>query len=251
MKLFSKASALLALHASVAAAANSVANTILVFARDSASANVATLGLQGYGIPYQTVLVPQTGAALPVLNSSATQGNYGGILVLSEVSYQYSTGFLSALNASQWQALYDYQTAFGVRMVRLDVYPTPDMGKSATQIVTLQASHASSSLTLYLPTQVSPHTLPVLAAVMPVSNSSSASMTAQHSPGLISRPGQPPALQVSGTTLRKSPTAASPPPLPSLLLGALSLPTQPQPLSTRLVAVSRWSSSSAGLPTGL
>ncbi|KAJ0119842.1 hypothetical protein N8I77_012445 [Diaporthe amygdali] len=128
MKLFSTASALLALHTSVVAAANSVSNTILVFARDSASANVATLGFQGYGIPYQTVLVPQSGVALPALNSSATQGNYGGILVLSEVSYQYSTGFLSALNTSQWQTLYDYQTAFGVRMVRLDVYPTPDMG---------------------------------------------------------------------------------------------------------------------------
>lgn len=140
MKLFSKASALLALHASVAAAANSVANTVLVFARDSASANVATLGLQGYGIPYQTVLVPQTGAALPVLNSSSTQGNYGGILVLSEVSYQYSTGFLSALNASQWQTLYDYQTAFGVRMVRLDVYPTPDMGKPTPPAMMLKPS---------------------------------------------------------------------------------------------------------------
>lgn len=251
MKLLSKASALLALHASVAAAANSVANTILVFARDSASANVATLGLQGYGIPYQTVLVPQTGAALPALNSSATQGNYGGILVLSEVSYQYSTGFLSALNTSQWQVLYDYQTAFGVRMVRLDVYPTPDMGKPATQTLMHTASKTRSSLTFYLPTQVSPRPLPVLAAVMPVSNSSSASTTALHSPRLTSRPRQLPARQASGTTLRRSPTAASPPPLPSSLLRALSLARQPQPSSTILAAVSRWSSSSAGLLTGL
>lgn len=127
MKLFS--TAVLALHASVATAALSVSNTILVFARDSASATVATLGLQGYGIPYQTVIVPQSGAALPVLNSSATSGNYGGILVLSEVSYQYSTGFLSALTTSQWNQMFAYQLAFGVRMVRLDVFPTTDMGK--------------------------------------------------------------------------------------------------------------------------
>lgn len=172
MKLFSKASALLALHASVVSAANSVANTILVFARDSASANVATLGLQAYGIPYQAVLVPQSGAALPVLNSSATQGNYGGILVLSEVSYQYSTGFMSALNTSQWQTLYNYQTAFGVRMVRLDVYPTPDMGKLESKI-----RHAARSLTRYPHVQVSPLTSPVLAAVMLVLSSLSASMT--------------------------------------------------------------------------
>lgn len=129
MKLFSAASALLALQAGIAAAANSVSNTILVFARDSASVTVATLGLQGYGIPYQAVIVPEAGVALPTLNSSATQGNYGGILVLSEVSYQYSTGFLSALTTAQWQQLYDYQIAFGVRMVRLDVFPSIDLGK--------------------------------------------------------------------------------------------------------------------------
>lgn len=128
MKLFS--AGVLALHASVATAALSVSNTILVFARDSASATVATLGLQGYGIPYQTVIVPQSGAALPVLNSSTTVGNYGGILVLSEVAYQYSTGFLSALTTAQWNQMFAYQLAFGVRMVRLDVYPTTDMGKS-------------------------------------------------------------------------------------------------------------------------
>lgn len=130
MKLFSTASALLALQAGVATAANSVSGTILVFARDSASAIVATLGFQGYGIPYETIIVPEAGVALPTLNSSTTQGNYGGILVLSEVSYQYSSGFLSALTTAQWQQLYDYQTAFGVRMVRLDVYPTTDMGRS-------------------------------------------------------------------------------------------------------------------------
>lgn len=127
MKLFS--TALLALHASVATAAVSVSNTILVFARDSASATVATLGLQGYGIPYQTVIVPQSGVALPTLNTSTTSGSYGGILVLSEVAYQYSTGFLSALTTSQWNTMFAYQQAFGVRMVRLDVYPTADMGE--------------------------------------------------------------------------------------------------------------------------
>lgn len=243
MKLFSKASALLALHASVASAANSVANTILVFARDSASANVATLGLQGYGIPYQTVLVPQSGAALPVLNSSATQGNYGGILVLSEVSYQYSTGFLSALNTSQWQTLYDYQTAFGVRMVRLDVYPTPDMGKLDPPILTLKNLPDNMVSDTEFSTQVSPLTLPVLDAVMLVSSSSSASMTPLHSQPLMSRPERLPARRASGITLHKSPTAASPLPLPSLLLGALSPPIQPLPLSTKLAVASRWSSS--------
>lgn len=44
------------------------------------------------------------------------------------MSYQYPNGFFSALTTEQWNALYAYQTAFGVRMVRLDVYPGPDFG---------------------------------------------------------------------------------------------------------------------------
>ncbi|KAF2089035.1 putative extracellular serine-rich protein [Saccharata proteae CBS 121410] len=105
-----------------------VANTILILARDSTSAYSAYSGFNGYGIPYQVVTVPQDGVTLPTLNSSATSGNYGGIVVLSEVSYQYNTSFESALTTAQWQQLYDYQTAFSVRMVRLDAYPTADFG---------------------------------------------------------------------------------------------------------------------------
>lgn len=118
----------LVLNSCCAYAANSVSNTILVFARDTTSAADATSGLQGYGIPYQVVVVPQAGVALPALNASATQGNYGGIIVLSEVAYSYSTGWGSALTAAQWQALYNYQVAFSIRMVRLDVFPSTDLG---------------------------------------------------------------------------------------------------------------------------
>jgi hypothetical protein len=114
--------------ASLAAAQKTVSNTILVFARDSASGYSATSGLNAYGIPYQLVLVPQAGITLPTLNSSPTNGNYGGILVLSEVAYNYNNLWASAITTEQWQQLYSYQTAFGVRMVRLDVYPTAEFG---------------------------------------------------------------------------------------------------------------------------
>ena len=133
MRLFRLASLLL-LHI-WAVEAITVSNTILVFARDAASGAVASSGLQGYGIPYNIVLVPQAGITLPALNSSATNGLYGGIVFLSEVSYQYPTGFLSALTTAQWQTLYNYQTSFGVRMVRLDVFPTADFGMSALSLV--------------------------------------------------------------------------------------------------------------------
>ncbi|KAJ9624033.1 hypothetical protein H2203_005480 [Taxawa tesnikishii (nom. ined.)] len=118
----------LSLLTTAAAAGKTVGNTILVFARDTASAGSATSGLQGYGIPYQTVIVPQEGITLPTLNSSTTAGNYGGFIVLSEVSYDYNGSWESAISTAQWQQLYNYQTDFKVRMVRLDVYPGPDFG---------------------------------------------------------------------------------------------------------------------------
>ena len=103
-----------------------VANTILVFARDQASSYSATSGLNGYGIPFQLQLVPQAGITLPTLNSSATQGNYGGFIILGEVSYDYgNNSWASALTADQFATLYAYQESFGVRMVRIDVYPGP------------------------------------------------------------------------------------------------------------------------------
>jgi hypothetical protein len=119
----------LTLLTSFTSAANIVKNTILVFARDTASGYSATSGFNGYGIPFQLVIVPQAGITLPTLNSSTTAGNYGGIVVLSEVAYSYTTGWASALTAAQWNQLYAYQTTFGVRMVRLDVFPTADFGE--------------------------------------------------------------------------------------------------------------------------
>jgi hypothetical protein len=109
-----------------------VSNTILVFAPDTASGYSATSGLLGYGIPYQLIIVPQAGIVLPVLNSSATVGNYGGIVTMSELSYDYggTIGWTSALTAAQWQQLYNYQLTFGVRMVRIDVYPQSTFGQS-------------------------------------------------------------------------------------------------------------------------
>ncbi|VBB79645.1 Putative protein of unknown function [Podospora comata] len=109
-------------------AALSTSNTILVLARDAASATSATSGLQGYGIPYEVLLVPQSGATLPPLNSSAESGNYGGFIVLSELAYNLPGGWGSAVTPAQWQTIYNYQTTFGARMVRLDVFPSTDLG---------------------------------------------------------------------------------------------------------------------------
>lgn len=124
MSLSASASATPISHATVAA-------DILVIARDTASAGVASSGLNAYGIPFTTLIVPQSGVALPALNTS-TGGNFGGIVVASEVSYDYgASGYQSALTADQWNQLYAYQLAYGVRMVQYDVYPGPNYGATA------------------------------------------------------------------------------------------------------------------------
>ena len=114
-----------------AASAATVASNILVIARDAASANAASLGLNGYGIPYTTLLVPQAGASLPTLESSSG-GNFGGIVVASGISYDYDSGWASGLTDDQWSQLYAYQLEYGVRMVQYDVYPGSDYG---TQVI--------------------------------------------------------------------------------------------------------------------
>jgi hypothetical protein len=121
---------IVAAPAAAAVVATTVKSTVLIFARDSASAYSAFSGLNGYAIPYQVVVVPQAGITLPALNSSTTVGNYGAIVVLSEVSYDYggTLGFQSAITAAQWATLFQYQVSFGVRMVRLDVFPTAEFG---------------------------------------------------------------------------------------------------------------------------
>ncbi|TKA53780.1 hypothetical protein B0A49_12364, partial [Cryomyces minteri] len=109
-----------------------VDQTILVFARSSTEAYSAYSGLLGYGIPYQLVIVPQSGTTLPTLNSSATHGNYGGIITLSEISYDYNGSWAPAITTDQYNQLYAYQISFGVRMVRLDVYPQAQFGTTTT-----------------------------------------------------------------------------------------------------------------------
>ncbi|KAL3453610.1 hypothetical protein BJX65DRAFT_292627 [Aspergillus insuetus] len=115
----------------VPSATGTIAANILVIARDNTQAAVAYSGLNGYGIPYSTLIVPQAGIELPSLNTS-TGGNFGGIVVAGEVSYDYGTeGWRSALTDDQWNQLYAYQLAYGVRMVQYDVYPGPKFGATA------------------------------------------------------------------------------------------------------------------------
>lgn len=116
----------------VSACTRTVDGTVLVLGRTEADAKMAAAGLDGYGIKYETVAVPQGGFSLPQLNSTAEKGNYGGIVMLSEVSYEYTDGWKSAVTKEQFDEIYAYQKDFGVRMVRLDVFPNGEFGAQAT-----------------------------------------------------------------------------------------------------------------------
>ena len=110
----------------------STSSTFLVIVLASSSQSqidTAKSGLNDYGIPFDLLLVPNGNVTLPPLNSSATTGNYGGIVILSELSYSYvdasgATIWTSALSTDQWNQLFNYQITFGVRMVRLGAFPS-------------------------------------------------------------------------------------------------------------------------------
>lgn len=118
--------------ASVApAVAATVDSKVLILVRVGDNPYSVISGLQGYGIPYEISYVPKTGYQLPTLNSSTSQGNYGGIISLSELAYEYDGGvWNSGISTAQYNTIYSYQTAFGVRFVRIDAYPQPSFGTS-------------------------------------------------------------------------------------------------------------------------
>lgn len=108
-------------NASAASFNGAIDSKILVIVRDAYAGQVATSGLNGYGIPFEILTVPQSGIALPTLNTTSG-ANYGGFIISGQVSYDMGGGnYQSALTAAQWQQLYDYQTIYGVRMVQYDV----------------------------------------------------------------------------------------------------------------------------------
>lgn len=110
-----------AANSTIASFNGAVDSKILVVVRDAYAGQVATSGLNGYGIPYEILTVPQAGIALPTLNTTSG-GNYGGFIIAGQVSYDMGGGnYQSALTAAQWQLMYDYQVLYGVRMVQYDV----------------------------------------------------------------------------------------------------------------------------------
>lgn len=119
-------------------AANSCLQTALILTTTEAgAADQATTVIQGYSTPLQVFHIPQAGTSLPILETisgSNGKGNYGLIIVVGLVSYDYggTTGWASAITAAQWTQLYNYQTKYGVRMIHLDAFPQAMFGTMTT-----------------------------------------------------------------------------------------------------------------------
>lgn len=105
-----------------------VTSTVLIIAKDDSEVDTASPVLDGYGIPWQKLLVPKDGTALPPLNTTATDGLFGSIIMAGGIVYEYNGAYRSALTDAQWQQLYNYQTSFSVRMVRFNEYPGSAFG---------------------------------------------------------------------------------------------------------------------------
>ncbi|EEY19304.1 conserved hypothetical protein [Verticillium alfalfae VaMs.102] len=96
--------------------ASSCDSTVLILARDDTGIAAGSAGLKGYGIPFQGLAIPQAGAPLPEL-FSGSKGNFGAIIIVDAIAYEYTDGWRSAVTTEQWDAIHKYQLAFGVRML--------------------------------------------------------------------------------------------------------------------------------------
>lgn len=114
------------------AAALSVDSTVLILGRDEIDVKSTSPALDAYGIPWVKHLVPKSGGTLPALTSSDSEGRYGSIVLVGSLAYDDNGVFKTALTDAQWKQLNDYQIKFKVRMVRINEYPGPNFGKSAS-----------------------------------------------------------------------------------------------------------------------
>ncbi|KAJ6263087.1 hypothetical protein Dda_1646 [Drechslerella dactyloides] len=103
-------------------------SNVLILALNAPTAKLAETPLESYGMSWDTIIVPEAGVDLLVLNATQSDGtiicNYNAIIIPSDLRYTDSdSGWRSGLSTDQWNALYTYQTMCNVRMVRLNAYP--------------------------------------------------------------------------------------------------------------------------------
>ncbi|MCS7003467.1 MAG: hypothetical protein NZ518_11515, partial [Dehalococcoidia bacterium] len=83
------------------------------------------------GVPFTEYIATRTpGGLTPQFLANGNRGNFQGVILTSGslAYFDPSRGWVSALTDAEWQALWAYQAAFGVRQVTWYTYPTPDYG---------------------------------------------------------------------------------------------------------------------------
>ncbi|KAK6518147.1 hypothetical protein TWF506_005307 [Arthrobotrys conoides] len=103
-------------------------NNVLILAPDQATAALTEQPLDGYGMAWDTFIVPKGGIELPALTSNDTDGTitckYNIIAMHSQLSYDYGDlGWRSALTQDQMNQIYAYQVSCNVRMVHFNIWP--------------------------------------------------------------------------------------------------------------------------------
>ncbi|CAO2655486.1 Nn.00g042890.m01.CDS01 [Neocucurbitaria sp. VM-36] len=123
-------------------------STLLILARDRNATSAGTTVLQGYGIPYVVVDLSIPAGGYPQLNATPDTGNFGGIVLVSTRQHRTGDDWKQAMSQRQWEDIYGYQEAFGVRMVRLNAWPYAEFGvQSSGGLVTTDQPVAITNTT--------------------------------------------------------------------------------------------------------
>ena len=86
--------------------------------------------LEREGVPYDTMVAT---AAAPItastLESGTAASRYQGVIIATGgLVYFDGTSYVSALAQSEWDALYAWETKYGIRQITAYTFPTPDYG---------------------------------------------------------------------------------------------------------------------------
>ena len=105
---------------------------------------------QHEGIPYTLYIASRSpgGFTPAMLSDGGNHAYYQGIvLTTGNLAYFNGTAWTSALNATEWQTLWDYQAKYRVRTVIAYAYPTADLGYGSATGVDATTTPIAAQLT--------------------------------------------------------------------------------------------------------
>lgn len=121
----------------------------------SADGNEPTLGairqaLDYVGVPYTVWIArDRPGALTAAVLSNGLQGAYQGVILATD-SLVYSPDgatWASALTPAEWQSLWDYESAYGVRQITWYTWPVADLGFQSPSALNTSVTPLTTTLT--------------------------------------------------------------------------------------------------------